>query len=160
LTVRRSTARSPLPTPLNRWEGTARDARYVTRWTGERRGSVNSRSTVRARDEGGLSVLRLLVSRTSVHRMRGEQRQQRKHEWVARGNVREHCVLTSLCQGEGDVFAGAAVTAIMTTFQDHSCNGKTVERHRDVTHCTEKVCVSRDQQTMFSPARSSRRRRL
>ena len=31
LTVRRSTARSPLPRPLNRWEGKARDARYVTR---------------------------------------------------------------------------------------------------------------------------------
>ena len=64
LTVRRSTARPPLPTPPNGWEGNARDARYVTRRTGDRRGSVNSRSTAIAQNEGGLSVARLLLSRT------------------------------------------------------------------------------------------------
>ena len=41
--------------------------------------------------------------------MRGVGRQQRRHESVARGNAQEHCVLTSICQGEGDVYAGVAV---------------------------------------------------
>ena len=112
LTVRRSTARPPLPTPPNGWEGNARDARYVTRRTGVRRGSVNSRSTGRAQDEGGLPVARPLLSRTHVHRMKGERRQKTRQESVARGNAQENCVLMSICQGDGDVYAGVAVQSV------------------------------------------------